>query len=93
MKKRKNRSYTQEFIEQAIVLARELGYSKASKQLGIPGSSIRSWLKKDEGAQMNKVKIDYEKEYRRLSKELAEQKKINIILKSAAAFFSQDHLK
>jgi len=32
-------------------------------------------------------------ENRRLQRELAEQKKINHILKAAAAFFSQDHLK
>ena len=32
-------------------------------------------------------------EVRRLQREVAELKKVNHILKAAAAFFSQDHLK
>jgi len=34
-----------------------------------------------------------QEELRRLRKEVSELKQVNILLKSAAAFFSQDHLK
>ena len=40
-----------------------------------------------------KVKVNYEEENRRLQAENAELKKVNHILKAAAAFFSRDHLK
>jgi transposase-like protein len=95
MGKRKNRQYTLEFKEQAADLARRIGSTNASKQLGVPVSSIHQWKKdsvKSEPINKN-GKINLEEENRRLQKENDELKKVNHILKRAAAFFSQDHLK
>ena len=57
--------------------------------------SIHTWKKKANNREpQSKVeKESLEAENKRLTKELEEQKKINYILKRAAAFFSQDHLK
>ena len=97
------RKYTAEFKRQAVQLARELNSGpKAASQLGIPESNIHKWkVKEDEGtfsgasgvAPKVIVQPTLEEENRRLQRELAEQKKVNHILKLAAAFFSQDHLK
>ena len=95
MGKSSKRVYTPEFRKQAAKLAIDIGATKAAKQLGIPMSVAANWksaeLKK--GPQADKTKIDYEAEYKRLQAETAEQKKVIIILKAAAAFFSRDHLK
>jgi transposase-like protein len=81
-------------------LARELKSGPlAAQQLGIPESNIHNWrsLEKD-GVLPSAVlrtgpQPTLEEENRRLQRELTEQKKVNHILKLAAAFFSQDHLK
>lgn len=92
--------YTEEFKLQALKLADELGsVVEATKQLGLKNNAIYNW----------KVKYNYEfqnsksrpvvvtspesEEIKRLRKENEELKKVNYILKRAAAFFSQDHLK
>ena len=92
--------YTEEFKLQALKLADELGsVVEATKQLGLKDNAIYNW----------KVKYKYEfqnskpkavvpaspesEEVKRLRKENEELKKVNYILKRAAAFFSQDHLK
>jgi transposase len=93
------RSYTAEFKNQAVELADRLGStSKAAKQLGISDVNIHVWRKKQSigsgtaahAQQLNSVEQD---ELKRLRKEVLELKQVNMILKSAAAFFSQDHLK
>lgn len=98
MEKRTRRKHTPEFKAQAVLLARDLGsMSKAAEELGINVSLIRVWSKRLSGQGSAKSEIisaqKLEEENRQLRKELAEQKKINHILKTAAAFFSQDHLK
>ncbi len=92
--------YTNEFKLQALKLADELGsVAEATKQLGLKDNAIYNW----------KIKFKYEfqnskskpaaatspesEEVKRLRKENEELKKVNYILKRAAAFFSQDHLK
>lgn len=95
MGKRSNRVYTREFKKQAATLAIELGATKAAKQLGVPMSVVAKWKKSELENQplTSKVKVDLAAENKRLLADNAEQKKIITILKSAAAFFSRDHLK
>lgn len=99
------RQYTLEFKLQAVQLAEELKSGpKAALQLGIPKACIYTWrtlaragaLGGGDGsvsAMKAPAPPSLVEENRRLQRELAEQKKINHILKAAAAFFSQDHLK
>jgi transposase len=95
MGKKTRRHYTPEFKEQAVALAAELkSISKAEAELGIPHGLIHQWRRKI-GAPANSVEKSEsaEDEIRRLRQENEKLKKVNQILKSAAAFFSQDHLK
>ncbi len=90
------RSYPQEFKVQSVKLANEIGIGKASTQLGVPSTTLRQWsekFSKDRGLLLKPGAESTEEELRRLRKENADLKKSNLILKSAAAFFSQDHLK
>lgn len=92
------RVYTLEFKKQAIELASSLGsVSKAAEQLGIPDVNIHAWRKrlgkaKTVGLQ-TPVNSPEQDEIKKLKKEIAELKQVNLILKTATAFFSQDHLK
>jgi transposase len=97
--KKTNRSYTKEFKQQAVKLAEDQGPVEASKQLGIPVVNIYEWRKKHSdqvivAARKTDLKPEeLVKENQRLNQEVAQLKKVNHILKAAAAFFSQDHLK
>jgi transposase len=97
-RKMKKKNYTEEFKQQAIELAASLGStSEAARQLGISDGSIHSWKMKrladgKSNAPTSRPESDVE-ELKRLRSENAQLKKVNHILKSAAAFFSQDHLK
>lgn len=94
-----SRSYTDEFKKQAVELAESLGsYTRASKQLGVPKTSIYSWkLKLKAGAgkrsEISQNESEIQAEMKLLRKENSELKQVNTLLKAAAAFFSQDHLK
>jgi transposase len=89
--------YTEEFKIDALKLAKSLGnYTEAAKRLGIGDSLLHSWKKTynisiDSDKSVEKSFAEAE-ELKRLRKENEELKKINYILKRAAAFFSQDHL-
>jgi transposase len=94
------RKYTKEFQIEALNLAKELGnYSAAAKQLGISDSVLYVWRDKFKfSIDKSNIKtaaesINEAEEIKRLRKENEELKKVNYILKRAAAFFSQDHLK
>jgi len=98
--KKQIRHYTKEFKIQTLKLAVELGsVSKAANQLGVPEANLYVWRKKfsDETIQPKKdgpaTTAEVAKENQRLQQEVAHLKKVNHILKAAAAFFSQDHLK
>jgi transposase len=90
--------YTEEFKIDALKLAKSLGnYTEAAKRLGVSDSLLHSWKKTynitiDSDKSVEKSFAEAE-ELKRLRKENEELKKINYILKRAAAFFSQDHLK
>ena len=92
-----SRSYTAEFKKQAVELAATLGSTKkAADQLGIPDVNISVWKKRlsTSGSKEHGVRKEApDQELQHLRKENAELKHVNFILKTAAAFFSQDHLK
>jgi len=93
------RRYTNDFKHRVVTLANEIGVTEAGLKLGVSASNIYNW--KEQLLKLGRVsKSDTkspsetpEEELKRLRKENSDLKKANIILKSAAAFFSQDHLK
>ncbi len=93
--KKKSRKYTKEFKKQAVKLAVELeSITMAAKQLGIAHANLHNWKLKEEQQSRIDQKlsvISSEEENKRLRKENAELKKVNYILKAAAAVFSRDH--
>ena len=95
----KNRKHTEEFKREAIKLAEKLGsVTEATRQLGIKDNLIYSWRAKFKTSskstpEKNEILGVESEEIKRLKKENEELKKVNYILKKAAAFFSQDHLK
>lgn len=96
MSKNQRRRYTTEFKQQAVELAKEIGDGKAEAKLGIVRGNISNWRKASLEATGVAAELSAEAlqaENKQLKAELAEQKKVNTILKAAAAFFSQDHLK
>jgi transposase len=95
----KKRTFTKEFKLQAVALAKSLGnINAAARQLGILDSCIHNWKNKYQSSEsagpgpspLNSIEFE---ELKRLRRETDEQKKVIQILKAAAAFFSQDHLK
>ena len=96
MGKKTNHEYSVEFKQQAAQLANEIGITRAAKRLGIHVANIQRWKSNEKKRNENstqKVKVNLEEENRRLNAENAELKKVNHILKAAAAFFSRDHVK
>lgn len=95
MGKKKNRQYTSEFKQQAAELAIRIGIGRAAEQLGVCVANVQRWKSdaKEGKPQSKKIEVNLEAEVHRLRKENDELKKVNYILKKAAAFFSQDHLK
>ena len=90
------KKYTKEFKQQAVELADSLGSTvEAARQLGISDGSIHTWRTKllVAGDAPKRAAESELEELKRLRGENAQLKKVNHILKAAAAFFSQDHLK
>jgi len=95
--KRTKRHYPEEFKEQAINLAKEIGTKEAAEKLDIEKvQTLAAWVryskKIEENADFKELE-EARKEIKRLKKELDIEKKSVAILKDAAAFFCQDHLK
>lgn len=94
-----NKRYSHEFKTQAVELAESMGnVAAAAKQLGVSDSTIHGW--KEEmihhqvlGGIKPEGLVDVYEENKKLRKENAELKKVNHILKAAAAFFCQDQHK
>ena len=95
MSKKSKRVFTEEFKQQAVSLADRSSVAVAAEQLGINASNLHRWVKQlsAEAMPSKAEKESLEEEVRRLQKENRELKDVNHILKRAAAFFSQDHLK
>ncbi len=95
----KRKSYPTEFKIQALELVKKTGsFAEAGRQLGIGDNLLHAWKKRfnfsmeSKGKPAAKAVADTE-EIRDLKKKIQELEKTNYILKRAAAFFSQDHLK
>jgi transposase len=96
------KEYTRQFREQAMKLVTEQGYTygRAARELGIPDTTLESWLKKSgwkrrpmvEPALSEDPKVlaiqvrDLQKQVKRLEMEKE-------ILKKATAFFANPHLR
>ncbi len=98
MEKRKRRVFTPEFKVQAVELAQQMGSIKqAAEKLGIGVDNLSLWKRgfesKSDGAKsIAQISAEAE-EIKKLKKQIVDLEKTNYILKKAAAFFSQDHLK
>ena len=96
MSRKAKKHYTEDFKNQAVRLSSDLGQTKAARQLGISEGSLVNWKKSHQGkeklSEAEQIKVDRE-ELSKLRKETAEQKQVILILKKAAAFFSNDQLK
>ena len=99
MSRKPRRTFTQEFKIQAMDLADQLGsINSAAEKLGITPDNIRLW-KRSIGLTPKKTQspaaqaMQESEEIKRLRKQVSDLEKTNYILKKAAAFFSQDHLK
>jgi transposase len=97
-KKMKKKKYPKEFKQQAVDLAKSLNStSEAARQLGVSHGSIASWRSQLQatsgGASSSRLSSGEAEELKRLRGEVTHLRKVNHILKAAAAFFSQDHLK
>lgn len=97
-KETKNRkSYSPEFKQQAIELAKEMGSKKAAEKLGISnfqtlGAWVRYHKRMTKDAEFRTME-ELKAEVKKLKKELESEKKVVAILKDAAAFFCQETLK
>jgi transposase len=94
-----DRRYTNEFKIEAVRLGKSVGYTEASRRLGIPESSLFNWVKLDRAGKLGSSAAitatprsvkELEAENDRLRRELASAKVDNDILKKAAAYFAKE---
>ena len=95
--KKKRTSYSPEFKEQAILLAKEIGSKQAAEKLGIESfQTLAAWVryskKVDENQEFRELE-EAKAEIKKLRKQAEEDKKVIAILKDATAFFCQGQLK
>lgn len=93
MTKRKNRTYTNEFKQEAVALVTEQGYSvlKAAASLGITDKLLYNWKTKFEAEQSGDILSDNERaELIRLRKENKELRMEKDILKKASALLLKE---
>lgn len=91
--KRKNKSYSKEFKEEAVALITEQGYSvaDAAKAVGVRTNQLYRWKQEQEelksGSMLN---ADDKAELLRLRKENKQLRMEKEILKKASAFFAKE---
>jgi len=93
MAKRRNRSYTTEFKNEAVALVTEQGYSvpKAAASLGITDKLLYNWKAKLEAEQSGSIlNVDERAELLRLRKENKELRMEKDILKKASALLLRE---
>lgn len=86
------RSYTPEFKEEAVRLAKERGFSQAARDLGINVSLIRRWknhLDEDGERPFPGKGNPRDEEMARMKRELRRLEEENAVLKKAIGIFSK----
>ena len=91
--KRKYKTYSKEFEEEAVSLVNDQGYSvsEAAKAVGVNPNQIYNWKNQQEGQVKSTLLNDNERT--ELLKLRAENKRLKIkkdILKKASAFFARE---
>ncbi len=88
------RNYTDEFKNDAIRLAlKSSAVSEAADRLGIPGSTLNTWLRKEgigNKGNSDPNTINLSDELKQLRKENARLREEREILKKAATFFAKE---
>ena len=87
--KSRNR-YSQQYKEEALVLAERVGVSEAARQLGLHDTQLYSWrVKFRQRQQRSEMEERLALENARLKRQLADQSEELAILKKAAAYFAK----
>ena len=104
----KNREYDEEYKEQAVRLAKNLGSAKAAEQLQIPVNTLYGWIQKVKTAELDigcgerspeealsiaKENQQLKKRIKALEKENRHLSEMNEFLEDAAAFFAASRQK
>lgn len=93
MTKKKRRSYTKEFKEEAVKLITEQGYSyaEAGRNLGVNPNQLSRWKRElEDSVDDPGSAVSLQAELKRLRKENKQLKLEREILKKAAAFFAKE---
>jgi transposase len=91
--KRKNKSYTKEFKEEAVALITEQGYSvaQAASAVGIRTNQLYRWKQEQEALKSGSLlSADDKAELNWLRKENKQLRMEKEILKKASAFFAKE---
>ncbi len=96
MRKPKRKTYSREFIEEAVKLTEAPGHTieGVAADLGVPASTLAGWrvrlLPKPEEQPVPIKAEDLERQNERLRKRVAELEEEKLILKKATAFFAKE---
>lgn len=90
------RRFSEDFKQEAINFAKEVGAKKAAGELGVGYSTLKKWQLESKAKKSTPENASYEdlvKEIRKLKKELGYMNKINEVLKKSTAIFSKDQME
>lgn len=100
--------YDQEFKSQSVKLAKEIGLSKAAKEIGIAPSTLKGWIKAGKEGRLDlgvgshtpngalsltEELIVLRNQVKKQNKEIKRLKEENEFLEEASAFFASSRLK
>lgn len=82
--------HSDEYKQESLKLAAQIGIAKAAKQLGLHGSQLYTWRKLAEHAKtVSEREASLAAENARLKRQLAQQAEELSLLKNAATYFAQ----
>jgi len=92
------RTYDQQYKNEAVALAEEIGVTRAARDLGMPENTLYGWVNKARKGSLILTKspqmsLTLAQENKRLERELRELKRANQILKEAMGFFAASQKK